>query len=389
MYRLLIAPSLDELFCRGYLRPLSTHREVVKGTQVNKLKIGILGCGKMGKVYARWFSANPSCQVVSFYNRTKSRALDLAANYPNAVAKDTWQEIIEDPNIDVVGICTPSHEHIAQFKSAASAGKHILCEKPMARDFVECREMVEAASATNAKVAVGFQMRFHPVIRKVDELLPKIGQLLHIDFVFGMYRPEINWRHELVQGGGVLKELGSHLFDLGRHWAGEVVAVTAHNRILSSPRQVEDYSLNLMEFESGVTGYLWNNYHDRRGRSICGHLMGTEGQIEWEFSSYETEDSRVVLFTNTERTEIPIEIPSEIDDVYPGHVDSFRREIDTFIDCILNDKKPIAGPIEGMKAMEITNASYESTRLKRRIELPLKDYEPANLEKSFSRLKEE
>ncbi len=340
----------------------------------------------MGRVYARWFSRNTHIQVVAFYNRTFSRAEALAQKYPGACARKSWQEVTEDAGVDVVGICTPSHEHLAQLRSAVAAGKHVLCEKPLARDVNECRRMVEIGAAAPVRVAVGFQMRLHPVIRKVDELLPRIGRLFHLDFTLGMYRPEIGWRHEILQRGGVLKELGSHLFDLGRYWAGEVSAITARNRIISSAREVEDYSVNLLEFSSGVSGYLCSNYHDRRSRSIFGHLMGTEGQIAWQFSPYETKDSRVVLFGNESKEEIPIEIPEEIDHVYPGHLDSFGRNIDHFVECIITDRQPEAGLVEGMTAVEIADASYESTRLQKRIELPLGDFDLTNIEKCFDRM---
>jgi len=355
---------------------------------MSELRVGILGCGKMGRIYARWFSRNACARVVSFYNRTFSRAEELAAQYPGTRAMKSWQEVTEDADVDVVGICTPSHEHLAQMRSAVLAGKHVLCEKPMALDVNECREMVRIASGAPVKVAVGFQMRFHPVIRKVEELLAGIGTLFHLDFVFGMYRPEVGWRHQLIQGGGVQKELSSHLFDLARHWTGEVSAVTAQNRIISPGKQVEDYSVNLIEFDSGVTGYLWSNYLDRRSRCIYGHLMGTDGQITWQFSPYDPADSRVTLFTNTAREDAPVSIPDEIDEVYPGHLDSFGREIDSFLDCIRSDGQPVVGVVEGMKAIEVINASYESTRLRRRIELPLRDFDVRNIEKCFVRFDE-
>lgn len=339
---------------------------------MGKLKIGILGCGKMGKVYAHWFSRHRNAEIVAFYNRTYSRAEDLARKYPGSRAMATWQEITEDPDIDIIGICTPSHEHLQQFAAAVQAGKHVLCEKPMARNADECRQMCKIAAASSVKVAVGFQMRFHPVIQKVNELLPRIGQLFHLDFIFGMYRPEVTWRHQSLQGGGVLRELGSHLIDLAIHWAGDISAVSAQNRIISPPRQVEDYSVNLLEFSKGVTGYLSCNYFDRRSRAIFGNLIGAKGQISWQFSSYDPQDSCVTLYTDSGKEEVLLDMPGEndIDLVYPGHLNSFAREIDHFVDCILNDKEPLAGPVEGSKAIEIIDASYESTKQCRRIEIP-------------------
>ena len=333
------------------------------------LRVGILGCGKMGKVYAHWFSRCPQCRVTAFYNRTFSRAEELARQYPGARARRTWQEIAEDADVDVIGICTPGHEHLEQLESSVKASKHVLCEKPMARNLAEAGRMCEMSAGGSVKVAIGFQMRFHRVVLKVDELLPEIGEIFHIDFVFGMYRPEVTWRHQRLQQGGVLKELGSHLIDLACHWAGDVAAVSAVNRIVSPPREVEDYSVNLLEFVDGATGYLSCNYYDRRGRSIMGNLIGSKGQIQWEFSSYDPGDSKVILYTDTGKRDVAIEIPDEIDVVYPGHLDSFGREIDHFVDCIVSDARPLTGTTEGLRSMQITDASYRAAHEKRRIKL--------------------
>jgi predicted dehydrogenase len=355
----------------------------MKSSEHSKLRIGILGAGKMGKVYARWFAAHPRCRVAAIYNRTKSRAEELAAGYPGARVIESWEALARDPDLDVVGICTPSHEHLAQVQAALAAGKHVLCEKPMATDVAECREMVTLSRSAKTKMMVGFQMRFHPVVAAVDRLLPRIGAVYHADFIFSLYRPGVTWRHRLEQGGGVLKELASHLFDLMVHWAGEVRIITGQNRIIESGREVEDYSTNLLEFAGGASGYLFASYHDRRSQCIQGNLMGLKGQIAFQFSSYEPADSRVTLYTDREEN-IPIPIPGEIDAVYPGHLDSFKQEIDHFVTCILHDRTPLVSAEDGCRALEIIDASYESSRLGGRpVVLPLTGFESARLSECF------
>lgn len=347
------------------------------------LTVGILGAGKMGKVYARWFAAHPHCRVTGIYNRTRARAEELAAGYPDMRVFDNWEALVRDPAIDVIGICTPSHEHLAQVREALTAGKHILCEKPMANDIGQCREIAALSRDARTKMMVGFQMRFHPVVETIDRLLPRIGSLYHLDFIFSLHRPGVTWRHSLTQGGGVLKELASHLFDLMQHWAGDITTVTGNNRIIESGREVEDYSTNLLTFAGGAGGFLFSSYHDRRSQCIQGNLLGTNGQLALQFSSYDPADSRVTLFSES-REEIPIAIPAEIDAVYPGHLDSFRREIDHFVDCILRDRQPLVTAIDGCRALEVIDASYESTRLGGQpVRLPLVDFDSARLGDCF------
>jgi len=239
------------------------------------------------------------------------------------------------------------------------------------------------SKGVKSKVMIGLQMRFHPVVETVDKLIGNVGKIFHISFEFGLYRPGVTWRHKLVEGGGVLKELSSHLFDLCRHWVGEVSSITAVNKIIEPGREVEDYSLNLMEFESGAAGCLTSNYLDRRSYAIKGNIMGIQGQIEFQFSSYDPADSKVTLIQETRR-EIDIEIPPDIDQVYPGHLDSFKKEIDYFVNCIVSDTEPPISCYDGLKAIEIINASYESGRKGTKVNLPIEEFSPDDLASCFT-----
>jgi len=350
-----------------------------------KLKVGILGCGKMGEVYSHWFSKNPNCVVKAFYNRTVSKAEKLVNLYENSMVYSSWQELIRNEDIDIIGICTPSHEHLSQFKLALECGKHVLCEKPMADDIVQCKEMINIYKKYNKKVMIGFQMQYHPVIGKVNKLIGEIGKIFHIYFKFGMYRPEITWKHKIIEKGGVLKELSSHLFDLSRSWLGELEYITAQNKIIQPGREVEDYSINLMEFKNGASGILISNYFDRDSRVIHGNILGTQGQIKFQFSSYDPLDSKVTLLTDDGKKEIKLNLPKDIDKIYPGHLDSFKKEIDFFIDSILHDKDTTFSCINGMKAIEIVDASYESQRVGEKISLPLKYFDTKNISECFKK----
>jgi predicted dehydrogenase len=347
------------------------------------LKVGILGCGKMGHVYARWFQEHPECQLKALYNRTRSRAEALGEQYPDAEVFDHWEDLIKS-GVDIIGICTPSHEHAAQFEWAIENGKHVLCEKPMAADIHQARRMAEAAGKSGVVTMIGFQMRFHPVILKVKELLPRIGPVFHLDWVFGMHRPEITWRHKAIQSGGVMKELACHLFDLGYSWLGEYESISSMNRIIRRGREVEDYSVNIFRFRNGTTGYLSANYEDRRSRAIKCNLFGLRGQIEFQFSSYEPDDSKVFYYRDEgNKEEIPVDIPGKIDEVYPGHLDSFQKEIDEFVFCIMNASMPSVGCREGAYALEIIDAAYESSRVGQRVNLPLAAFDVTKIKDCF------
>ena len=326
-------------------------------------RIGILGCGKMGRIYARFFSQNEHAKVTAFYNRTTSKAQEIAAVY-DADVFDDWKKLVSDPDIDMIGICTPSHEHHAQLRECIAHGKHVLVEKPLAATAAEAEEMAAAALSSDLKVLVGFQMRFHPVIEKVNELLKNAGDIYSVDFYFGMYRPEVNWRHKREQGGGVLKELGSHLIDLSCMWLGAPSYVSSTDRTLGAGREVEDFSQTIIEFKHGALASISCNYWDRNGRAIHGRIIAENMQINFRFSSYEIADSEVMLYDEAGAHEIAIAIPDEdtIAEAYPGHLDSFKKEIDYFVEAARGDTDISASIIEGLQSMQITAAAYRSQR---------------------------
>jgi len=324
-------------------------------------RIGILGCGKMGKIYARIFARNESAEVVAFYNRTHAKACELAGEY-GAEAFEDWRKLVSDPKIDIVGICTSSNEHHAQLLECVKHKKHVLIEKPFAATAGEAEEMMSAVLASDVKVLVGFQMRFHPVIEKVGELLKNAGSIYSVDFYFGMYRPEVTWRHKSDQGGGVFKELGSHLVDLSCMWLGDYSYVSSVNRTFGEGREVEDLCQAVIEYKNGALAGISCNYWDRNGRAIHGRIMAENFQISFSFSSYDKADSKVFLYDSTGAHEIEIEFPpeSDVDEAYPGHLDSFKKEIDYFIDAVSGGIDISASVRAGAESMLITEAAYAS-----------------------------
>jgi predicted dehydrogenase len=261
----------------------------------------------------------------------------------------------------------------------------------MAVNHGECREMITSCDEHTVILMVGFQMRFHPVIETVNSLVPKIGQIFHIDFNFGMYRPEIDWRHSLCQGGGALKELGCHLFDLSMMWIGQLESISCENIRVEPGRQTEDHSIACLRFRSGATGYIYCGYEDRREPKICSTIMGRRGQINFTFSPYAPEDA-MIRFRGKSGTVfegIPVKVPQDIDQVYPGHMDSFGKEINHFVECVLEKNEPISGGWEGYNALEAVCAAYESQRSHTKVSLPLSQFNPNRLSECFPTLRQE
>ena len=123
------------------------------------LKIGILGCGKIAQVrHIPEYASNPNCELVGFFNPTKSRAEDMAAKY-GGKAYDSAEELLANPEIDAVSVCAANNAHAELTIKALKAGKHVLCEKPMAISLADCEEMVKVAHEEGKLLMIGDDRR--------------------------------------------------------------------------------------------------------------------------------------------------------------------------------------------------------------------------------------
>lgn len=349
------------------------------------MNIGILGLGKMGSVHAEVFSRNPLCRLYGFYNRTREKAEEFSRKYPGTRVYETWQEMMGDDAIDAVAISTPQYERLQQYRMAVEKGKHLFIEKPMFFSFGDMKETLSLLQDSKVCFYVDSQIENHPAILAVNRELHKVGRIFHIDMELSMYREEVKWKHKLIAGGGVLRELCGHLVDQAGDWLGEAISVTAVNKIVLPGREVEDYTVNLIEYKSGATLLLSGNYFEHKDRLYRGRILGTKGQLDFTFSSYDPADAKATLFIGDRKIPVAIELPEaqEINSVYPGHMDSFQKEADRFIKCAAAGENAADTVQKEAKTTQIICASYESSRKNLKIMLPLHEFDEGSLKSCF------
>lgn len=135
------------------------------------IRIGIIGCGKIAQVrHLPEYAANPHVELAGYYDLNTQRAQEMAAQYGGKVY-ESYFDLLNDPSIDAVSICVENRSHAEITTYALYAGKHVLCEKPMAVTLAECESMVAAAERNGKHLMIGHNMRFDPVHRKAKELL--------------------------------------------------------------------------------------------------------------------------------------------------------------------------------------------------------------------------
>lgn len=192
------------------------------------LRFGLIGCGDIGVVRAAALERSASSlAAVSDIDAARAEAIGSRAG---AAVHSDWRELLGRDDVDAVIVATPPSLHAEMCIAAVDAGKHVLCEKPLARSVEECRGIVDAATAAGRTLATGFNYRFYPSFLRAREILEsgRIGRLSHIRAYAGYSATGHNqpWVHDAdVVGGGALHDNGIHMIDMVRHFLGEVEEV--------------------------------------------------------------------------------------------------------------------------------------------------------------------
>jgi len=222
---------------------------------MKKIKVAIVGTGFIGPAHLEALRRLPNievsalCEVSIDLAKEKAELLGIANAY-------TFEEMLKDPEIDVVHICTPNFLHFSQSKAALLAGKHVICEKPLATKIEEAEELVALAKEKGLINAVHFNLRYYPMVRQM-KVLRENGELGEIYSIMGSYlqdwlflQTDYNWRLEPAQSGDsrAIADIGSHLLDLTEYVTGlriiEVMAdfSTVHKTRLKPLKAIETYS---------------------------------------------------------------------------------------------------------------------------------------------------
>ena len=300
---------------------------------MKKINVGLIGGGFMGKAHSLAYSAVPMffwpTDIMpvkrSIAEATDTLASDAAMRFGFEKSTSDWRSIIDDPEIDLVDIATPNNLHAEIAIAALEAGKHVICEKPLARTVEEAAKMYEASRGTDRVHMVAFNYRRTPAVslakRYIDE--GAIGRILNVratylqDWSADPSSP-LSWRFKKdIAGSGAVGDILTHVLDMARYLAGEITEVSSltANIITERPLQqagadslgnskndggpmgpvdVEDEVLSLVKFASGAIGSVeatrnaWG-----RNNFITLEIHGSEGSI---YFNYENRDELQVCF---------------------------------------------------------------------------------------------
>lgn len=315
---------------------------------------GVISTAKIGaKAVNPAIQASSNGKLVAVASRDEARAEAFAEEHGIPNAYGSYQALLDDADIDAVYNPLPNSLHKEWTIRAAERGKHILCEKPLALNAAECREMEAAASANGVKLMEAFMYRFHPRTERVFEMMRSeaAGDLKQIrsTFTFLLDRPgDIRWDASL--GGGALMDLGCYCVNVSRTLAGcEPVEVRAMANFADSG--VDKQMAGTLRFEDGLLAHF--DCALTMERTEVYHLQGTGGHIRVLDAFLPGTEDAVIEQFDTEDNLTPLPVSG---------ADEYLLMVEHFADCILNDGSPRYTAEEAALNMRVIEALYESAR---------------------------
>jgi predicted dehydrogenase len=324
------------------------------------MRVAIVGCGLIGHKRAR--SLGRCGKLVAVADVWRERAEQLAAQWPGCEVAADWQSCVARPDVDAVIVSTVNSALAPVTLAAVQHGKHVLVEKPAARNPEELRPVLAAARTAGVVVKVGFNHRFHPALQKAHALVNAggIGPLL---FLRGRYGHggrigyDREWRADPeIAGGGEMLDQGTHLIDLSRWFLGDFSEVSGHVATCFWDMPVEDNGFVSLRTPAGQTAWLhascteWKNLFSLEiyGRDGKLHIDGLGGSYGIERLAY----YRMLPQMGPPETTIW---------EYPGEDLSWRGEMEQFHTCIAGAGLPCGGLEDALAALEVVSEVYRQS----------------------------
>lgn len=346
-----------------------------------KIGFGIIGCGGIARdAHLPSLKEIPEAEVVAISRRREKEARRIAEEF----GVENWytdnNQVINNDNVDAVIICTPPNYHEELTAASAKAGKHILCEKPIARTVQEADQMIEAARKAKVKLAVAEMKRFNPGFRRAKEILEEgiIGEPFMVRYHNSYHEPHVRkawWVDPEISGGGEMMNELTHQVNILRWMLGEINRVSA---MVNNPwgPPPEDNAIVSLQFKNGTIGVVtisWmNKEYNLTFPAPIDHawderidIFGSEGSIR--------------IHTPFTYWKVPIQLCVYTEKDIPGYskgwnylrapaTNHYVEQIRNFISCIQEDKVSEVSGEEGRRDLAVVRAAYDSVKEGRVIE---------------------
>lgn len=322
---------------------------------MKKLRLGLIGCGRIGKVHAAAAQSVPTAEIVRVADVFEEAAVGVGEQF-NVPYSTNHRDIINDANIDAVLICSSTDTHTQFIVEAAEAGKHIFCEKPIHHELDEIDRALTAVEKAGVKLMIGFQRRFDPNFKAAQAAIAsgKIGDV-HIVKITSRdpAPPPISY---IEVSGGIFMDMTIHDIDMARFLTGsEVVEVYALGAVRVDPAIGEagdlDTAVVTLKFQNDAICVIDNSRQAIYGYDQRVEVFGSKGMVDVDNN-----------FPNNHRLHTADSISSEkpLHFFLERYMDAYAAEIKAFVDAVVNDTAvPITGE-DGRWPVIIGKAAWRS-----------------------------
>ncbi|MDP9138681.1 MAG: Gfo/Idh/MocA family oxidoreductase [Pseudomonadota bacterium] len=367
--------------------------------------VGIIGTGFMGQAHGLAYRAaagvfplelNPVLEVVADNNAEAGRRAHAQLGFKRVTTK--WQELVEDPAVEIVAITAPNAVHKEMALAALAAGKHVHCEKPIAPDAEDARIMVEAAERAGVVTQVGYNYIKNPLLLLAREMVAagELGDIfgfrgVHAEDYMADPSSPYTWRVDSSGGGGAVADLGSHIIGIARFLLGRITEVSADLDTVIEERPVhgssekrkvlvDDIARLTVRFERGCGAMLEANWlATGRKMHLSFELSGSKGALVFtqerfnELLHYKTGgDGRQQGFTRIEAG--PAHWPYGLFCVAPGHQLGFNDlktiEVAQFLEAVAGGERKGPDFREAWEIQKVVDTAIRSSKERRWVRVP-------------------
>jgi predicted dehydrogenase len=322
------------------------------------VKLGLVGLGDWGHQVALSAELDPGVTISACYARSPETRISFAERY-GCTPCSSYEEMLQDSTIEGVVVMTPNRAHRDQVVAAAAHGKHCLVTKPIATSIEDGTAMMRACEDSGVILAVGHQSRREPALRKLKELLAAgdLGTPVLVEcnistgVGLGIQPGQWRWTRDECPGGPLI-QLGIHHVDTLQYLLGPIIRVQSWQRRALVQADINDMTCTLLEFESGLLGYLGSSYASSQACWI--KVYGTEANAHYDQHlglslSQDSWERGPVRETRAMGMELEAPIPT------------MREEVAEFAECIRTGKKPDIDGVQALRNLAVVLVAIQSS----------------------------
>ncbi len=305
---------------------------------MEKLKVAVIGCGSWGRNHARVYTELQNTSLAAVSDLNLNTAKEIGTKYGVQFHTDPFK-VIDDPNIEVVNICTPTITHAELALAAIKSGKHVLVEKPMTNTLEEAISLINAAKRHHAQLTVGLVERFNPAVEEAYKFVNRkeVGEVILA------HTRRVSRRPLRIGDVGVIKDLAIHDIDIVNHlFIDDPITVSAFAGSIA--HNFEDYANINIAYSNNRSAFIETNWLTPRRIRTC-TITCTEGIINVDYANQQ----------------ISIENNNQIIQPFLTSKEPLFQELKSFTEAIQNKTIPEVTGTDGLKALQICIAALKSS----------------------------